>query len=65
MFDLVPLKITWKEVPTTAESCKVCEEIIYGKQYQQFFNNKPTEQIACDPCYQLIMDEQEKLDKRE
>jgi formylmethanofuran dehydrogenase subunit E len=65
MFDLVPLKITWKQVQTTAEPCEVCKEIIYGNQYQQHLNGKPTEQIVCEPCYELMKQEQEKLDNRE
>jgi hypothetical protein len=44
----------WREVPTTCEPCKVCKDIIYGKQYQLFVLEKPSDNILCESCYMAI-----------
>lgn len=56
--NLMQIDITWKEVPTTCAPCAVCEEIIYGKQYEMFTviggKEYPGEAILCESCYQAV-----------
>jgi len=59
MFQIVEFSSEWHQVDTTCDTCTACKEIIYGKQYQLFLNNQPTEQIICEPCYQEVMREDE------
>jgi hypothetical protein len=55
---MIDFKMEWREVPPTGEPCLVCEEPIYGKQYQlhTVIGKKvtPMEQVACASCYAEI-----------
>lgn len=55
---MIEFKMEWREVPCTGEPCIVCEEMIFGKQYQLHSliggNVTPLEQIACASCYMEI-----------
>lgn len=59
--NLIQIDIVWKEVPTTCAPCAVCEEIIYGKQYQMFIligeKESLGEALLCESCYQAIQEE--------
>lgn len=48
---LIVFTTEWRLVPATCESCTGCEEIIYGKQYQLFLNDKETDNKLCESCY--------------
>lgn len=53
----------WREVPCTGEPCIVCQEPIFGKQYQLHTviggKSSPMEQIACASCYLEIEKEED------
>lgn len=52
------IETNWKEVPTSCEPCRGCGDIIYGKQYQLFFEpGGATKVILCEPCRTNIEDE--------
>lgn len=54
MFSLFELNTEWKLVPATCDPCSACHEIIYGKQYQLHLNDKPLDQVLCEPCYEVM-----------
>lgn len=53
--NIIEFELQWKEVPTTCEPCCVCEEIIYGKQYQLFTDpGGAADTILCQACYECL-----------
>jgi hypothetical protein len=49
---LIVFTTEWRLVPTTCDPCTVCEDIIYGKQYQLFIQpGGATDKILCASCY--------------
>lgn len=55
---VVEFTTEWRLVPTTCEPCVACNDIIYGKQYQLFFEpGGATKVILCEPCRTNIEDE--------
>jgi hypothetical protein len=52
---MINFELEWREVPCTGEPCIVCQESIFGKQYQLYtiINERatPLEQVACASCY--------------
>ena len=51
---VITLTTEWRLVPTTCEPCTGCQEIIYGKQYQLFLNDKETDNRLCEGCYEVV-----------
>jgi hypothetical protein len=55
---MINFDMEWREVPCTTELCIICNEPIFGKQYQlhSIINGQatPLDQIACDSCYMEI-----------
>lgn len=45
----------WRLVPTTCEPCMLCEDIIYGKQYELFMDGNRIDMILCESCYVAVI----------
>lgn len=60
---MIEIKLEWREVPCTGDPCIVCQEPIFGKQYQlhTVISDKvtPMEQVACASCYMEIEKEKD------
>jgi len=55
---MINFELEWREVPCTTEPCIICNEPIFGKQYQlhSIINGvgAPLDQIVCSSCYMEI-----------
>jgi hypothetical protein len=60
---MIEFKMVWREVPCTGDPCIICEDPIFGKQYQLFTvigkKATPLEQVACASCYMEIEKEED------
>lgn len=54
---IIKFTTEWRLVPTTCEPCTGCQEIIYGKQYQLFLNEKETDNRLCEGCYEAMAED--------
>jgi hypothetical protein len=55
---LIVFTTEWRLVPTTCDPCTVCEDIIYGKQYQLHVQRiGATDVILCESCHEVAMKE--------
>jgi len=58
---MINFEMKWLEVPCTGEPCLVCQDPIFGKQYQlhTMINGKamPQDQVVCASCYMEIKKE--------
>lgn len=52
---VIKFSTEWRLVPTTCEPCTVCQDIIYGKQYQLFMNpSGAIDTKLCESCYDAV-----------